>query len=287
MNLSKRHHYIPQFLIKNFTDNDGFLYVYNKQEKTIQKKAPKQVFFEWNRNITKFNGVPDDHLERLYSDLDSALSIPIANILKTGTYTPEELSGVAVLVSLLKWRIPASDQTFSHLREDATQEDLAITITVKDKSLDVDPLVIAQIENSDIFKETKRVLLGLLPFVHDQSILMDLYLNSFVLSTKNYNSILGDYPLIEKKHHDIRKIEDFVFPLGSNTIFVHKKGTSRAITNDVFFFNVDLATYHLSDKFVACNNRNHLESIIKMYEEIKREEMIDSILKHFFDFVKS
>lgn len=31
MDISRRHHYIPQFLIRHFTDDRGFLYVYDKQ----------------------------------------------------------------------------------------------------------------------------------------------------------------------------------------------------------------------------------------------------------------
>ena len=52
MSISKRHHYIPQFLIKRFADTDKMLYLYDKEKSAFakEKRSPKSVFFEMNRN---------------------------------------------------------------------------------------------------------------------------------------------------------------------------------------------------------------------------------------------
>ena len=70
--LSKRHHYIPKFLIKNFSDSDEMLWVYNKTEKRIKKnrQSPKAIFFELGRNLFDVNGEQVDNIEKMYLEED-------------------------------------------------------------------------------------------------------------------------------------------------------------------------------------------------------------------------
>lgn len=46
MEITKRHHYIPEFFIKEFAGEDGKLAVFNKEIGKLDKlrKSPKQIF---------------------------------------------------------------------------------------------------------------------------------------------------------------------------------------------------------------------------------------------------
>ncbi len=48
MGLSHRHHYIPQFLINHFADEDGLLYIYDKTTGRFwkDKKSAKAIFLK-------------------------------------------------------------------------------------------------------------------------------------------------------------------------------------------------------------------------------------------------
>ena len=46
MNLPMRHHFIPQFILRNFTNDDGYLYCYSKQARRMFKSTPSNVFLE-------------------------------------------------------------------------------------------------------------------------------------------------------------------------------------------------------------------------------------------------
>ena len=46
MNTPIRHHFIPQLILRNFVDEDGYLYCYSRQGGRIFKSAPGNVFFE-------------------------------------------------------------------------------------------------------------------------------------------------------------------------------------------------------------------------------------------------
>ncbi len=50
MATSKRHHYLPQFYLRGFTDNKGEFYVFDKQTEEIRKSNPLNSFFENHRN---------------------------------------------------------------------------------------------------------------------------------------------------------------------------------------------------------------------------------------------
>ena len=66
-----RHHYIPRFLIKNFSDNKNLLWIYNKERNRILKiqQSPKAIVFEWDRNLFDINGIPGDNIEKMYEML--------------------------------------------------------------------------------------------------------------------------------------------------------------------------------------------------------------------------
>ena len=46
MNLPIRHHFIPQFILRNFTNDDGYLYCYSKQARRMFKSPPSNVFLK-------------------------------------------------------------------------------------------------------------------------------------------------------------------------------------------------------------------------------------------------
>lgn len=286
MSKSSRHHYIPQFFIKNFTDEDGFLYVYNKIENRIsnKKQSPKSIFFETDRNTVDFSGHKLDNLESLYSKLDNEISLAIKNVLSTKTITPEDLTSIALLACLLKWRVPKSDEAFNVIKDDLTQEDLAITITVKDKNTRVDKNALKHIENSDIFKETKRILLGILPFLNPSKLLI-IHNNSFIQTNDFFPSVIGDCPVIEKENFDINKIEDFILPLSSTDTFIYKQDCKKEIKSILFFIQRDLAIINSSEKYVGCKNKEHLEKIVKIYNQTVAENAVSNIHKHIFTFI--
>lgn len=286
-NNSKRHHYIPKFFIKNFTDDDGLLFIYNKLEKKISNKkhSPKSIFFETNRNTVDFSGHKLDNLEKLYSELDNKISPDIKNVLLAKKITPEELVSITLLASLLKWRIPQSDEIFNVIKEDLTQEDLAITIEVKDKNIKVDEKAIEHIEKSDSFKETKRVLLAILPLLKSKTIL-DIYNYSFIQTSSIFPSVIGDCPVIEKYNQDIYKIEDFILPLSSTETFIYKQGCKKEIKSPMFFIQRDLAIMNSSEKYIGCKSKEHLEKIVEIYNQTVSGNQIENVHKYIFNLIE-
>jgi hypothetical protein len=288
MQVSRRHHYVPQFLIKNFAAEDGLLYLLDKQTGRIakQRQSPKAVFFEMDRNTALFNGQPKDHLETLYAALDDKAAIDLHNVLLSRQASPEEVVSIVALASSLKWRIPASDPQFGHLKEELSLADLKAEIRPIDQTKPVDQLALNQLVASDAIKEAKRILLPLLP-LFDEDKLTDIHASWFIHSHADdrFPSVIGDCPLLERPHADYSKLEDFIFPLSSSDTFIYKHEAKKQIKSPIFPIQKDLATLHYSTRYVACKSKTHLESIVQMYRVLQAENQVEQLTRLLFDFI--
>ena len=84
MNLPRRHHTIPEFLLRNFTDSSGSNYYFRKtaDDRRIIKTSPRNVFVERDVNSTiGADGQLDPAFEEHLSKLDGLASAAIAKIL--------------------------------------------------------------------------------------------------------------------------------------------------------------------------------------------------------------
>ena len=77
-----------------------------------EKRSPKSVFFEMNRNTLDFDGTLNDNLEKLYAELDEKFSRDLAEIVRSGNISEDGLVSLLVMVSSLKWRLPINDKLF-------------------------------------------------------------------------------------------------------------------------------------------------------------------------------
>ncbi len=286
MELSKRHHYIPRFLIKNFANENNMLWVYNKEQKRVLKtqQSPKAIFFEWDRNLFDVNGMPGDNIEKMYADVDDLLSKILDKILATQSMTGHELTWMIFLVGLMKWRIPKVDILFKELIKDIPIADLGLKMRPVDPGVKTDTEVEKRIENLDIVKETKRLLLAVQPLIND-NILSEIHKNCFILSDNQFPGLLGDCPIIEAPNEGFHVLENFIFPLSSNDTLICKRGCSKNISSKLFYIQKDLTIFHLSERYVACKDRNHLEKVVNIYTTLVNENKVHLLPKYIFEFI--
>ena len=284
--LSARHHYIPRFLIENFSDDNNLLWVYDKEKKQIIKnqRSPKAIFFEWDRNLFDVNGAPGDNLEKMYGAMDDLLSKTLAKIISTHGMNGPELTLMILLASMMKWRIPKVDEDFRTLTKDIPIENLGMAIRPRDPNIKADPAELKKIAEMDIVKETKRLLLPLQPLLNSNN-LDELHRNCFITSSNQFPALLGDCPIIEAPNTDFETLGDFIFPLSSNETLVCKRNTKKAISNPIFYAQKDLAIFHLSEKYVACKSRDYLERIAQTYEVLERTNKAHTPEKYIFEFI--
>jgi uncharacterized protein DUF4238 len=284
--LSRRHHYIPRFLIKNFSDQNNMLWVYNKQERKIisKQQSPKSIFFEWDRNLFDINGQPGDNIEKMYGEVDDMLSKTLKHILATHNMTGRELTLMIYLVSLMKWRIPKVDDSAKELVRDLSIENLGIAVRPVDPTQKADPEDLNKIDQADIIGETKRLLLSVQPLLNPQ-VLDEIHSNCFITSYDEFPALLGDCPIIEEDYTDFKTLGNFIFPLSTTDTLICKRGAERYIPTRMFYIQKDLNVFHLSEKYVACRSREQLENIVTMYRQLKEKGNLHFLKRSVFDSI--
>lgn len=285
MEQSSRHHYIPRFLIKNFADDKNLLWVYNKEQKRILKtqQSPKAIFFEWDRNLFDVNGKLGDNIEKMYGEVDNLLAKTLENILTTHNMNGRELTLMIYLVSLMKWRIPKVDANARELVKNLVIENLGINIRLVDPMAKVDSEALNRINQMDIVNETKRLLLSVQPLLNNE-VLDEIHGNCFITSYDKFPGLLGDCPIIEKANTDFKMLGDFIFPLSTTETLICKRGAQRYISNPLFYIQKDLTIFHLSEKYVACKDRSHLENVSMIYTTLANENNTHLLQKYAFEF---
>lgn len=286
MNQSSRHHYLPQFYIKNFVNESGVLHVYNKEQGVFNTRqmGPKSIFFEWDRNTVPIGGIPNDSFEQLYAKLDDKISLTISRVLRTKAISIEDMMDIHVFSSLLKWRIPVNDKDFDEIKDQFPYEKLRYEIKIETGNEETNKEALQYLASSDLFNSQKRFIFPFLRF-YDQEILLRTYYYSFLNFHPSQNALISDCPVIEEKKVGPEEISNFVFPLSSTDTLIYKNEVANLIHDPTFYFYKDLSVFHLATKYVACRDRAHLDMVAKTHETMKRNNTTHRIIPLLFETI--
>ena len=102
-----KHHYIPQFILRNFLGDDGLLYYWDNENKYLSKRNTKSVFM--NRSMYKSEELNSENPVEIENNL-SKFEQEIAPIFKRlcspdeVAITRKELEMLRIFLSLLSFR---------------------------------------------------------------------------------------------------------------------------------------------------------------------------------------
>lgn len=266
MGISSRHHYLPVFYLKGFTDAQGLLNVYNIKEDRLVNKSlpPKSVFFERDRNTLFLEPENTDFIEQLYSMIDSSCAKAFESLLaiKNKEVTTDILIKVRFFISTLFWRIPNIDSDIDAFIDGLGMEDLKFKIVDKEGK-DAPPDVFQKYLQDPNFRKAYRASLSLI----NHRIIKNDEVNNwkFYFATDRSFHVCGDSPII-KRDESAKFLEDtdFIIPLSSRNLLIHKKGERVNVIQPETIFKIDLLIFLQSSKYACCLNRGYLEALSKM-----------------------
>lgn len=271
---SSRHHYIPEFLIKGFTNPDGKVFVYDIKKDEIQSKpkSPKSIFFEWDRNtLKKEDGQELSVIEDiLYKHWDNRASILIQKFQKnrlpdSSLLSDNNIADFILFTIQLFWRIPYTDFAVSDLI----------------KNMDIDVENAEELKNYQPFQMHQRTLLY-------QETLKELkdakrktpgfYAKLFELEKDIF--VIGDNPTVYQK---TPSTFDDLFDLDSMIAISSKRIFTNSVSEfENFGFNRAIEYNHFvisqSKRYVCSNDKKILEESVKYHKKV-RELNIDLELK--------
>lgn len=116
---SSRHHYIPEFLIRGFTNEDGKVFLFDRRQDKIltKERPPKSVFWEKDRNTMKVGDFKTSIIEEAtYQPIDNGGSEAIKFLRNVNLKNDEIPITYAYKLDIfllnLFWRIPNSDKAY-------------------------------------------------------------------------------------------------------------------------------------------------------------------------------
>ncbi|TQO36717.1 uncharacterized protein DUF4238 [Arenibacter algicola] len=280
---SKRHHYIPKFLIKEFSNEDGLLYVYDKEKDRILEKprSPKSIFFENERNTITINEKEKSSLieDVFFKKLDDTSSKYIKE-LQSSKIVPELLSDdnlaqLQFFMINLFWRLPITDFATKDLIKRA-----------KINSTGIDPETLRndkgwnKIQRMGFYKETIEQM-------GQSQTKRDNYYAK-IAEFEDDLFLIGDYPFIFKNY--LRKFtdlveDDYCIALSSKRILSSSAKPLVKFTR-LLSFNYNATIIEQSKKYVASNNLKLLQASVEFYKKLKEKHLKYFIKNEIFEELK-
>jgi hypothetical protein len=290
--LSKKHHYLPRYYLKGFTDNEGKFFVYDKQADKIFPSSPDASFFENNLNtVTLPSGNSSDFLETIYSEIENSSWNSLDSVRNSTFKTPIKLldkMNLFLFLLFLHWRLPSNIKFAERLSEKFFQQDNEFDyFTLKHKTgKKVPKKVIGRIKGSPAFKKSAKTIVTFAPFFKDRDWGDKLENWRFIYSgdEKSWN-IVGDNPIVSKgdsDHDPVNCLKEFIFPVSGKILLVN---VSKLIGKELppeFIIQFNVAIIERAQRFVAHHNKGFLEAMITDYKLHVRFGKTDNIITELF-----
>ena len=117
MNTPKKQHYIPQFYLKFFCDN-GYLWVYDRNNKEIRKQPPKTTAFKKHYySVTEENGDVNTDIEKMLAEIESKGKIIIEKLNNYEDISIQNKEEFSLFLNFMFTRVPAFEKQTNELSE--------------------------------------------------------------------------------------------------------------------------------------------------------------------------
>jgi len=294
--LSKKHHYLPRRYLKGFTNNINSFFVYDKQKNRIFSTSPDAVFFENNMNTVSVpGGGSSDFLEKLYRDVEKESWGSLDRIRKSNNKTPIAIldkMNLFLFLLFLHWRLPSNIKCAEELTKeffDKNNKNINYFTLKYNNGKNPPKEAVNVIKNSPAFKKTSKVILPFAPFYEEGW--SERLENWRFLYAEDGNRwhLVGDNPIItrgDSDHDPLNCLNEFVFPVSGNILLVN---INKPINKDLpprFVIKFNIAIIERAQRFIACQNKNFLEKLLKLYDFHVRHNKTSILIAEMFRFLE-
>lgn len=276
---SKKHHYIPVFYLKGFTDTDGFFYVYDKKLDKIWRSKPRNSFFEKERNtaidrhIETNEIIKTDYPEFVLSAHDGKAA-PVIDVIRKSSkedfvLTIERLYRVRHFIFSLFWRSPANDDFRNEFIKNNSFRSMGLRFIdskTKQPNIEAEDMMFS----SDLFKKLYPFILPMITF--ENSELRTNFDAWKLLYHDNAVHLVTDNPIIHPPVKTFSNLhENIIFHISNDKTLVSTNKYIPHILPPVFSLRIDILLFIRAHRFVASANREYLEWIINHTKEFINE----------------
>ncbi len=289
--ISKRHHYIPQFYLRGFTNSNGRFKIYDTVNKRFINHgkffSTESYFFERDGNSLIKDNRKDDFIEsKFYKEEDQFF----ANLLKRINKAPKgtnfglsdsDMPLLQLFVAIMFWRLPSNFFKIKTLLGQNDFSELGFKFVNKENQIVTDAEKINKLRNDPNF--AKAMKFGI-PFSTFPQILKCNSLLRIQSYPDGLPSLCSDNPIIFRNSENPNVYtDDYIFPLSSNKILLRAKQF-----NDIwstFKITIDWILLNQTIKYVSCTDERYIYELnnlkTNLYGNI--DELRELVFKQLFD----
>ncbi|MCD6020010.1 MAG: hypothetical protein K0S53_3131 [Bacteroidetes bacterium] len=290
--LPKKHHYLPVFYLKGFTNSNGVFHVYDKiTNKVYQNSRPENFFCENNLNSYKKDGEVKITLENtLFSMIDSDTAPLLKKLINDGDNSITQLERMVLLhfFVTLFWRLPTNTKIHSEIIDrygflndylTATQKGVELS---SDRIQDLNKLLIND-------EETKKLVKHSIPVTAGAEEVLSLYKkwNIQTILKPGQIFVISDNPfLINNPDIKINNIfNELLIPLSSKHLLILSKDAPR-LFDSWMHFDVNLSIFHQANRFIACSDLEYLNKLIGYSRKAEALLGLNKQVEETFDYMR-
>lgn len=288
MSISQRHHYIPQFLIKGFCNSDGLVAVYNKETNTIDRKSPKQIFFEWNRNTFNTAEGESDFVESLYQQFESDFAPAYNRLIKDcwprTNVNYQDLFHAILFVAITHLRVPSQDSHTLNIINRLSPSYLGFEIKNKSTGNEAPQGFYEEVMNHPAFAEIAKMILAIKNYLSANESILENNWNFYYSGSEIQLQLLGDNPVIFKSEPKLDFLNtELIFPLSKDLTLYHSKHKFKNQLPPEHKVELDILMFLQAKKLVCGPDIEYLKTIAETAASVDDSRKMSLLKRRVFE----
>lgn len=287
MNDTRRHHFIPVFYLKHFTDDNGFFYIFDVKKGKFKsggrRFAPRTHFYEFDANTAFQASNPTDFIEKGFSEFDSKVGAIISKIRLNEDYklTSEEWVLLQYFINILYWRNPGNTEKIRAYVNGANNLS-AFLLQLKNRQTGErrsDEEERRMMTHPDFYKFARLILpAATYSEIFQKEVNDHAHIHSF---PEGLPKLISDYPIIYRRPEtESLHTDEFIFPLTPTKILFRHRYKALIIPSFIRML-IDTLLLMQAKAYVACTDLEY-PFILKTYYD-KTFTSIEHLRKTIFD----
>lgn len=267
-----KHHYLPEFYLKGFTNVDGQFMIYLVKKGIFKKNgkffSPASHFFLPDDNMVITNGEKDDFLEENYSRLEGYVAKVLEKIKAVeANFGLDDLDVVLLqyFAAELFWRLPAQRELIGAVNNVDSLKKLGVAVIDKSSLREM---------NSERFESMAednpahlKFLRAILPATTYWDLMDCTWPVSVLTFPKNLPAICSDNPVILRNPEKVDVYrDDLILPLAENKVMFRIRNMSRKFASTVKF-HIDMLLLVQARDYVCCTDQEYVHLLASTFDE--------------------
>lgn len=265
-----KHHYLPQFYLRGFTNADGKFMIYSIAKGYFKGGgkwfSPASHFFLPDDNYAPTDGWADNYLEDIYSANESRFARILDKIKAVDQgfgLTNEDVVWLNYFAGELFWRVPAQRELINSATSLDKLNQLGVAIIDRRTMRQVDSKFHAEAVKDDpfYFKRLRNVI----PATNYRNMVDCNWPCRAVTLIDPFPPICSDNPVILRHPEKADAfLDDLIFPLAPDKVFFRIKGLREMFAPTIKFY-IDMLMVLQAKEYVCCVDQEYIPWLMAVY----------------------